>query len=100
MSTWLARNALSSRQVRRHEQKEKQIVMSSNRVLGLVLLVVGIALLAFGLNATNSVVDTVKEGVTGKYTDKTMWYIIGGLASAVLGAALTLFGGRGSRLHA
>ena len=68
--------------------------MSSKRMLGLVLLIVGIALLLFGVNASDSVTDTVKEGLTGRYTDKTMWYIVGGGALAVLGGLLTLFGGR------
>lgn len=68
----------------------------SSRVLGIALLVVGIALLAFGLNSTNSVVDSVKEGVTGRYTDKTMWYLIGGGVLAVVGAVMSLTGGKRS----
>jgi uncharacterized membrane protein len=65
----------------------------SPRILGIILLVVGVALLAFGFNATDSVADSVKEGFTGRYTDKTMWYLIGGGALAVGGAALALRGG-------
>ena len=59
----------------------------------LVLLVVGVVLFVFGLNATDSLADSVSEGVTGKYTDKTTWYIIGGLAMALVGGALALFSG-------
>jgi len=71
--------------------------MSSQRTLGLVLLVVGVVLLLFGVNATESVTDTVKEGLTGRFTDKTMWYLIGGAALGVAGLSLTLFGrGRAS----
>jgi hypothetical protein len=70
----------------------------SPRILGIVLLVVGVALLAFGFNATESVADSVSEGVTGRYTDKTMWYLIGGGALAVGGVALALRGG--SKAHA
>lgn len=66
------------------------------RVLGLVLLVVGVILFAFGLNASDSVADSVKEGITGRYTDKTMWYLIGGAALAIAGAGTALFGGRRS----
>jgi hypothetical protein len=54
-----------------------------------VLLFVGVVLLIFGVHATNSVADSVKEGLTGRYTDKTMWYIIGGVALALLGAGMT-----------
>jgi hypothetical protein len=64
----------------------------SMRVLGVVLLLVGLILLGFGLNATESVADTVSEGLTGRYTDRTMWYIIGGSALAVGGVALLAFG--------
>lgn len=71
--------------------------MNSKRSLGLALLVVGVILLLFGLNASDSVTDTVNEGLTGRYTDKTMWYIVGGAALAVGGAALALFGGGRAR---
>jgi uncharacterized membrane protein len=64
--------------------------MSSQRLLGLALLVVGGLLLYFGLHATDSVSESVKEGVTGKYTDKTTWYIIGGAVTALIGL-LTAF---------
>ena len=64
----------------------------SARILGIVLLVVGALLLAFGFNATDSVSDSISEGVTGRYTDKTMWYLIGGAALAIGGAALAFFG--------
>lgn len=64
------------------------------RVLGIVLIVVGLALLVFGLNSTDSFADSVSEGVTGRFTDKTMWYLIGGGALAIGGAVLALRGGR------
>jgi hypothetical protein len=68
----------------------------SNRTLGIVFLVVGVLLVAFGLNSTESVADSVSEGVTGRFTDKTMWYLLGGGALAVAGAAMTFLGGRKS----
>jgi len=66
----------------------------SGRTLGIVLLVVGLILVGFGLNASHSVTDTVKEGVTGRYTDKTMWYLIGGAALIIAGGGLGLAGNR------
>lgn len=72
--------------------------MGQQRILGLVLLVVGLLLLFFGLNATESVGETVTEGLTGKYTDKTTWFIVGGAAAAIAGAAMSFFGGRKGRL--
>ena len=64
----------------------------------MVVLVVGVALLVVGLNASNSVADQVKETFTGRFTDKTTWYIIGGIGLGVLGLLVALFGGgRGAR---
>lgn len=72
--------------------------MSPQRILGVVLLVVGLVLLYFGLNATDSVGESVSESVTGKYSDKTTWYIVGGAAAAVAGLVLGFFGGRKASL--
>jgi len=59
-----------------------------NRLLGLVVLAIGIVLLGFGINASQAVTEKVMEGVSGRYTDQTMWYILGGIALIVGGAAL------------
>lgn len=63
--------------------------MGSSKLLGIVLLVVGIALLFFGYQSTQSVGDQLTETVTGRFTDKTMWYLIGGAAATAAGAFLT-----------
>ncbi len=73
--------------------------MNSQRILGIALLVAGVILLVFGLQATDSVSESVKEGVTGTYTDKTTWFIVGGAAAAIIGGLLTLFGGRRTLSH-
>ena len=64
------------------------------RIIGLVLLVVGVALLIFGYNASQSVSEQIVEGFTGRFTKQTMAYLIGGIAAIVGGAALALWGGR------
>lgn len=61
------------------------------RPLGIVLLVVGVVLLLFGLNATQALTEQVVEGVSGRYTDSTMYYIIGGIALIVGGGFLAIF---------
>lgn len=71
--------------------------MSSRRILGLSLFALGLLLLWFGMHATESVADTLTEGVTGRYTDRTMWYLVGGGVLAVAGALLSLVGGPGVR---
>jgi uncharacterized protein DUF3185 len=67
--------------------------MSSGRIFGFILLAIGVTLLIFGLNASDSPADKLSDAVTGKYTDETMWYIVGGIAAAVAGGALVVFGG-------
>lgn len=68
--------------------------MSTRRILGVVALVVGVILLFIGLNATESVGDQLSNVFTGKWTDSTTWYVIGGLALTVFGLLATLSGFR------
>ena len=68
--------------------------MKAKNVFGFVLLIVGAALLFFGVQATGAFGEKIVHGVTGRYTDDTMAYLIGGGVCAVLGLAL-LFVGRG-----
>jgi hypothetical protein len=39
----------------------------------------------------------VSETFTGRFTDTTMWYLIGGLAVAILGLLMTFAGFRGRK---
>jgi hypothetical protein len=66
------------------------------RIIGLVLLATGVTLLIFGYNASQSVSEQIVEGVTGRFTNQTMGYLIGGIAAIVGGAALSFWGGRGA----
>lgn len=65
--------------------------MGSSKLVGIVLLVVGIALLYFGYQSSQSVGNQLTETVTGRFTDETMWYLIGGAAATAAGAFLTVF---------
>ncbi len=64
--------------------------MNNARLIGIVLLVLGAVLLYFGFNATNSAVEEIGEAVTGRYTDETMMYLIGGGVAAVAGLFMLL----------
>lgn len=55
------------------------------RVLGIIALMMGIILLGFGLNSTQAVSEKVVEGVFGRYTENTMWYILTGSAMVIGG---------------
>ena len=67
--------------------------MSNQRIAGIVLLVVGVGVLIFGLNASHSVADRVSNTFTGRFTEATTWYIIGGAVSGLLGLLMVAFGG-------
>lgn len=63
------------------------------RILGIVILVVGIVVLGFGLNSTQAVGEKVVENLSGRFTENTMWYLISGIALIVGGGALAFFSG-------
>jgi uncharacterized membrane protein len=63
-------------------------------MVGVVLLVVGVVLLMMGVNASHSVADRVSDTFTGRFTDKTTWYIVGGIAAAIMGLLMTLMPGK------
>ena len=68
--------------------------MNVQRIVGIVLVVVGIVLIVVGINSSNSISDQVHETFTGRFTQATTWYIIGGIAAAVFGALLASVGGK------
>ena len=71
--------------------------MSMRRVFGVVLLLVGVFIFVIGMNASNSLTDQVSKVIVGRFTEATIWYMIGGAASAVTGLMLLLYGFRGKR---
>ena len=56
-----------------------------NKSLSLALLVGGIVLAGFGLNASESFSSDVSKAFTGSPTDKAMWMLVGGIVMAVAG---------------
>jgi hypothetical protein len=70
-------------------------IMSPQRIVGIVLLIVGVIILIVGMNASHSVADQVSNTFTGKFTDATTWYIIGGIGAALVGLLMALFGPSG-----
>lgn len=59
--------------------------MNNSKLIGVVLLVLGAILLYFGINATGSPGEEIGEALTGKYSDNTMMYLIGGGVAAAAG---------------
>lgn len=56
-----------------------------NQAVSLAVLAVGIALLVFGINSSESLNSEVSRFFTGSPTDKAMWLMIGGIAVTILG---------------
>lgn len=64
--------------------------MKTNQIIGIVLLVVGGILLFTGWQASESLGEQAHETLTGRFTDSTMWYLVGGAAASVGGLLLIL----------
>jgi len=56
-----------------------------NKPISIALLIGGIVLMIFGINATNSFSSDVSRFFTGSPTDKAVWMLIGGLIAAMVG---------------
>jgi hypothetical protein len=65
-----------------------------NKGIGIALLAIGIILIVFGINASDSVGSSFTRFFKGTPTDKSMWLLIGGVASAIVGAVMTFLPGR------
>lgn len=68
--------------------------MNTKQIVGLTLVIVGVILFVVGLNASESMSDQVNKFFTGRFTDTTVWYMIGGVAAMVFGSLMLAFGGR------
>ncbi|HWA28779.1 MAG TPA: DUF3185 family protein [Lacunisphaera sp.] len=62
-----------------------------NKPLSIALLLIGILLLGYGLNAGDSFASETKEAITGTPTDRSMILIIAGVAGVVIGGLSTFF---------
>ena len=67
--------------------------MKPIQLLGIALIVGSAILLYFGINAANSPMEEIGEALTGRYSQETMAYLIGGGAAGIVGLFL-LFGTR------
>ena len=65
-----------------------------NKPMSLALLVIGAILLFYGIKAGDSVGSDVSRAVSGTPTDKTVWFLAGGVVSGLLGL-FGLFRGSG-----
>jgi hypothetical protein len=48
-----------------------------------------------GIHASHSIADQVSNSFTGRFTQATTWYILGGAATSLLGLLMVLIGPSG-----
>jgi hypothetical protein len=56
-----------------------------NKLISLILLILGIVLIVYGVSASNSLGSDFSRLFTGSPTDKSIWMLIGGVVAAVIG---------------
>jgi hypothetical protein len=66
------------------------------KLAGFVVLAVGIALLVWGINSSQSLGSDISRLFTGSVTNKAIYLIVGGTIAVIAGASLS-FTGRGRR---
>ncbi len=59
--------------------------MSTNQILGIILLVTAAILVYLGYQASQSLGEQVHETLTGRFTDSTTWYFVFGAVAAIAG---------------
>lgn len=66
----------------------------NNRILAVILIAVGVCLLIYGMQASQSLGSDLSRFFTGSPTDRTIWLIVGGLAALIGGLVLFLRGAK------
>jgi drug/metabolite transporter (DMT)-like permease len=69
-----------------------EFVMQMSRVLGAVLLAIGVVFLVFAYRASNAPLEQISDTLTGHYSNETMWYFVFGVGGAVGGLLLLCVG--------
>jgi len=65
-----------------------------NNVIGLAIFALGVVLLIFGFNESQSLGSEVSRVFTGNPSDRSMWMIVGGAVAVVGGLVLGIRGMR------
>ena len=60
-----------------------------NRTAGIAVLVVGIFLVGWGINASNALSSGITRIFTGSPTNRAIYLMVGGAVLAIVGASMT-----------
>jgi multisubunit Na+/H+ antiporter MnhB subunit len=63
-------------------------------IAGLAIFAIGVVLLIFGFNESQSFASDVSRFFSGNPTDRAIWMIVGGAAAVVTGLVLAIRGTR------
>lgn len=64
--------------------------MRLRRVIGVILLLIGVGLLISGLMATQNILEKIASDEVGQYSNQTLWRTIAGTIVAIVGAFITI----------
>lgn len=64
----------------------------NKKIIGIVLLIVGIAVFFWGYNMTQAPLEQGAEALTGSFSDKATWLMIGGGAVGLIGLLQLVIG--------
>jgi uncharacterized membrane protein len=62
--------------------------MATNQIIGIALVIAGLALAYLGYQATQSIGEQLHETLTGRFTDSAMWYFVVAAIAGVAGLVL------------
>jgi hypothetical protein len=67
-----------------------------NKIVSLALIAGGVVLIIYGVNASDSIGSSFSRIFTGNPTDKTIWFLLGGILAAAIGAGGLMRGSKSS----
>ena len=62
--------------------------MCQKKIIGIALVIIGIVLLFWGYQMSESLGSQLSKTLTGSFSDKVMWTAIGGIASVIVGTLM------------
>ena len=65
-----------------------------NRAVGLALLAIGVLLIVWGITSADSVSSEISEFFQGRPSKEAIWFLLGGVVLAVIGAVVSMRGTR------